>query len=40
MLEQLLVCLHLSFEEAQFKNENEEAKKMLAFSTALDRSLL
>lgn len=31
---------HLGFGEAQFKNENEKAKEMLAFTTALDRPRL
>lgn len=36
--EHLFACLHLGFGEAQFKNENEEAKEMLAFTTITGRS--
>ena len=38
--EHLLACLRLDLGEAQFKNENEETKERLAFTVALDRSLL
>lgn len=34
----LFACLQLGFGEAQFKNENEEAKEMLAFTTITGRS--
>lgn len=36
--EHLFACWHLGFGDAQFKNENEEATEMLAFTAVTGRS--